>query len=77
MVVNIKVLMDSISSVLAFGASKIEGAGHTPQADIREPHSNVRISARLEMPHGMLLERAIGTDQARPSGKLGRHKMLH
>ena len=45
--------MDSMSSVLAFGASKIEGAGHTPQTDIREPHNNVRINARLETPRGL------------------------
>ena len=77
LVINIDVPMDGISSVLALGASKFKGAGHTTQASARKTPNDVGFHARLKMPRGMLLERAISTDQARPSSKLGRLEVLH
>ena len=69
--------MDGICFVLARRARKFKGAGHTTQASARETPNDVGFHARLKMPRGMLLERAISTDQARPSSKLGRLEVLH
>ena len=69
--------MDGISYVLALWAHKFKGAGHTSHTIARESPNDVRLHARLKMPLGMLLEGAIRTDQARPSSKLGRLKVLH
>ncbi len=63
--------------MLAPGARKFKGAGHTTQTSARETPNDVGFYARLKMHLGMLLEGAIRTDQARPSSKLGRLKVLH
>ena len=69
--------MDGICFVLALGARKFKGAGHTTQASARESPNDVRLHARLKMLLSMLLEGAIRTDQARPSSKLGRLEILN
>ena len=75
--ISIDVPIDGICYVLALGARKFKGAGHTTQASTRGTPNDVGFHARLKMPRGMLLERAISTDQARPSSKLGRLTVLN
>ena len=69
-VVSIKTARDGIERVVALGASKFKLSRHGTGGSTCKAPDNVQVMARGKVSRSMLLERAVGAEQARPRREL-------
>ncbi len=75
--IDIKIARDIVDAMVALRACEFKRSRHGTSGSAGKATDYVRVRACLEMSRGMLLERAVGADQARPRCELGRLKKLN
>ena len=76
-VVGIKTARDGVEPMMALGASKFKQSRHGTGGSACKAPDNVRNMPSSKVSRSMLLERAVGAEQARPRRELGRLEELN